>query len=313
MRPVRWAALSAVSSMRNSSRGACRKRRRRPISPRRKPPARVSPSRTCSAGFFEANGVKNTRATPISAARLTAVMVTFPTRGSFTSRATSSESTRWISDSIRRVRASATSLASFESSASFQRSRELASGAALDLVAGANILIVPHADTALHTRPNLTHVVLKAAQRLERALEDHNVFAQNTNGVIALHNAFRNQASGDNAELAGAEYVAHLRHTQDRLLNLRLQHARQHRLHVVDGFVNDAVVTNLDAGLLDRLTGARISPDVEADDETLRCRGELHVGFGDATQAARDRLHLHFVSGKAQQRFAQCFGAALHV
>jgi len=69
---------------------------------------------------------------------------------SFTSRAMSSESTRWISDSIRRVRASAISYAS--PWRSFQRPRDLDSGEALDLVAGADILVVLHADTALHTR-----------------------------------------------------------------------------------------------------------------------------------------------------------------
>ena len=47
--------------------------------------------------------------------------------------------------------------------------------------------------------------------------------------------------------------------------------------------------------------------------ERLRGRRELHVGLGDATDAARDELHLHFVGGELGQRFAQRLGAALHV
>src|ERR1700761_8917105 len=127
----------------------------------------MRPVRTSSGGFLDAKGVKYTRAVPMSAATLTAVIVTLPTRGSFTSRAITSERTRWISDSIRRLRCAsaikhhhASSLETLLQSPGYFDARE-----ALDLVAHTYVLVVLHADTALGAGTNLARLVLETPQR----------------------------------------------------------------------------------------------------------------------------------------------------
>src|ERR1700761_5378441 len=113
----------------------------------------MRPVRTSSGGFLDAKGVKYTRAVPMSAATLTAVIVTLPTRGSFTSRAMTSERTRWISDSIRLFRcASAIQLTTFRL---LESPRDFHAREALDLVAYTHVLVVLHANTAFGAGTNL--------------------------------------------------------------------------------------------------------------------------------------------------------------
>src|SRR5580700_3734262 len=241
----------------------------------------------------------------MSASTLTAVIVTLPTRGSFTSRAISAASTRWISDSMRRLRASLMGLR--------ERARNLDPREALDLIVDAHVLVVLHADTALGAGAHLARVVLEAAQRLERAFEDHDVVAQHADRIVALHQALGHQAPGYDPELRGAEYLAYLRDAHDLLLDLRLQHAGHHLFHVVDGFVDDAVVAHLDAGLLHGIARAGIGAHVETDDESARGRGQLHVRHGDAAQAAGDNLDLHLLGREFGERLGERLRAPLHV
>ena len=84
-------------------------------------------------------------------------------------------------------------------------------------------------------------------------------------------------------------------------------------LNVVDGFVDDAVVADFDAGLLDRLARARVGAHVEADDARAGGGRQLHVGFGDAADIRSQHLDLHLVGGQLVERVAQRLGAALHV
>ena len=94
------------------------------------------------------------RAAFMSGDTLTLVMVMLPTRGSFSSRAITSNSTRCSSDSIfcRRL------------TESLQRPGNFDTRIALDLVVHAHVLVVLHADTALGTCTDLVDVVLETAQ-----------------------------------------------------------------------------------------------------------------------------------------------------
>src|SRR6185437_12807993 len=103
---------------------------------------------------------------------------------------------------------------------SLDRARNLDAREALDLVVDAHVLIVLHADAALGTGTHFVDVILEAPQRLERALEDHDVIAQHADRIVATDRTLAHEAACNHAELARAEYLAYLRHPDDLLLDL---------------------------------------------------------------------------------------------
>ena len=97
------------------------------------------------------------------------------------------------------------------------------------------------------------------------------------------------------------------------LANLRREHAAHGRLHVVDRLVDDAVVADVDAGLLDRRSARGIGTNVEADNDGVRGGRQRRVGLGDTADAGADDLDLHFVVRQLLQRIPQRLGTAVHV
>src|SRR5262245_46336693 len=253
---------------------------------------------------------KYTFADPRSLATRTSVSVIMPRRGSRTSRRISSLNVCWICCAMRLARGNALFVMSLGSG---YRSRHFDARVALDLVADPHVVVVLHADAALGAGTHFVDVVLEATQRLEAALEDHDVVAQHADRIVTADIAFHHDATRDRAELAGAEYLAHLCDADDLLLDLRREHARQHLLHVVDRFVNDAVVANVGAGLLDHRASRAVGAHVEADDPRIRRHRQRDVGFGDAADTAGNDLDRDLVGRQLRQRIAQRLGAALHV
>src|SRR3954462_9734829 len=132
-----------------------------------------------------------------------------------------------------------------------ERSRDFNARITLDLIARPHVVVVAHRDTALGTGTHFIDVILEAAQRFQLALEDHHVITQHADRIVPSYVTVHDDTACDRAELAGTEYVAHFGQTNDLLFDLRRQHAGDQRLHIVDGFVNDAVVANIDPRLLD--------------------------------------------------------------
>src|SRR5690606_10764387 len=184
---------------------------------------------------------------------------------------------------------------------------------ALDLVADLDVVVVLDADAALGAGTHLVDVILEAAQRLQRALEDDHVVAQDADRVVASNRALDDKAAGDLADLRRLEHLAHFRKTDDLLAGLRGEHARERLLDLVDGVVDDRVVVHVHAGLVDLPAGGTIGTHVEPDDHRLRGGGEVHVGLGDAADAGGDHLHLHLVGAQLGERIRQRFHRALHV
>src|SRR5580698_2635356 len=170
---VRCTALSSVSSKTKARRGACRRPSWRPTAPRRKPPARASPSATCCGSCVPAKGTKKMRAVARSCATSTAVMVTLPTRGSLTSRLMRSASTRCICASMRLCRPA---LGWCLLGILLNGARDFGARIALDLVADPHVLVVLDANAALGAGTHFAHVILETPQRLQLALEDHHAF-----------------------------------------------------------------------------------------------------------------------------------------
>src|SRR5882672_11688841 len=172
-----------------------------------------------------------------------------------------------------------------------QRADHFDAREALDLVADPHVVVVLHPDTAFGSGAHFVDVFLEAAQRFERAFEDHDVIAQHADRVIATHVAVHHHAASHRAELAGTEHFAHFREPDDLLLDLRSEHARHDLPDVIDGFVDDAVVTHIDVAFLDRIASRCIRAHVESDDARLRGRSQRHVRLGEPANTAEDDLH----------------------
>src|SRR5262249_15128934 len=131
--------------------------------------------------------------------------------------------------------------------------------------------------------------------------------------VAATDVTVRHDAAGDRAELARAEHFADLGRPDDLLLDLRREHARKLLAHVVDRFVDDAVVTHIDAHLLDGRARRAVGAWFEADDVRSRRRGGGDTGSGNTADTARDDFDADFLVAELRERIAQRFRAALHV
>ena len=70
--------------------------------------------------------------------------------------------------------------------------------------------------------------------------------------------------------LRGPEDLADLGGAELDLLVLRLEHALERRLDLVDGLVDDRVVADVDALAVGQLGDLPVGPDVEADDDRVR-------------------------------------------
>src|SRR5262245_37766515 len=86
-----------------------------------------------------------------------------------------------------------------------QRRTHLLDIEALDLVAGADVLVVLEGHAALEAGVDLAHLVLEALECLQRALVDHRVVAQQADLGAALDHAFGDHAARDVADLGDLE------------------------------------------------------------------------------------------------------------
>src|SRR5207248_7677333 len=163
--------------------------------------------------------------------------------------------------------------------------------------------------TALVTFANLDHVILEPPQRADRQVLRHDgAVAKQTRPGVAPDLAGHDQATRDRADLGGLEDLANLRAAELDLFVLRLEHALQGLLDLVDRLVDDRVVADVDAlagGPLGRLA---LRPDVEAQHDRVGRGRQVDVGLGDATDTAVDDVELDIVADlELQQRGLERF------
>ena len=96
--------------------------------------------------------------------------------------------------------------------------------------------------------------------------------------------------------LRGAEDLAHLGGAELHLLVLRLEHALEGRLDVVDRLVDDRVEAHVDALAVGQLLDALRVLDVEADDDRVVDRRQVDVVLRDGTDPAVDDAQLDLVA-----------------
>src|SRR3954447_20873692 len=243
-------------------------------------------------------------------------MVTKPSRGSLIRLSSISATITWIRSAILRTRgllmvptlsdAESAHLARQETPSRRQLPAELTATSAdsaltasaagdlshlerLDDVALPDVLEVAQHQTTLEALTDLGRVVLLPLERGQvEVVGDHGAVPEDPHLGVATDDPAGDHAARDVADLRRAEDRTDLRLAEGRLLVLRLEHALEGRLDLLDGLVDDRVVPDLHAFLLRHLGRLALGPDVEADDDGVGGRGQVDVGLGDRTDTAVD-------------------------
>src|SRR3954471_6605716 len=171
----------------------------------------------------------------------------------------------------------------------FSVARLLAHLEGLDDVLDLDVVERPQADTALVALADLGDVVLEAAQRLDGEVvgDDHTVTHQP--GLrVPVDGAAADDRPGDVADARHAEDLADLRRAERDLLVLRLEHALEGRLDLLDRLVDDRVVPDVDTLAVGQLGGLPLGPDVEAQDDDVVGQRQVDVALGDRPDPAVD-------------------------
>src|SRR3954471_6953830 len=168
----------------------------------------------------------------------------------------------------------------------------------LDDVVDLDVVVVAERDTALETFTHLGDVVLEPAQTRDRdVVGDHGAVPDEPGLRVADDRAGADDAAGDVADLARAEHLADLRSAELHLFELRLEHALERALDVLDGGVDDRVVTDIDLLAVGELARLALGPDVEAVDDRVGGLGQVDVVLGDRTDTAADDADADLVLG----------------
>src|SRR3954464_13776114 len=159
----------------------------------------------------------------------------------------------------------------------------------LDHVLDLDVVERSQADTALVALADLGDVVLEPAQRLDGEVvgDDHPVADQPGLGV-PVDRAAADDGARHVADARHPEDLADLRRTECDLLVLRLEHALEGRLDLLDRLVDDRVVPDVDALAVGQLRRLPLGPDVEAQDDDVVGQRQVDVALGDPADAAVD-------------------------
>src|SRR5690606_26935306 len=182
----------------------------------------------------------------------------------------------------------------------------------LDLITHFHVVVL-HADTTFHPGTNFVDVVFEATQRLQLALEDHHVVAQNPDRLVPLHHTFLHHTAGHLTELGRTEGIPDLSNTNDVFAILWRQHPRQRLLDVFDDVVDHAVVTQIQPFTLHNPARTGVSTDVKADDHGVGCQCQVDVSFGNSTHAASHDLHLDLIVAQLAQGADQSLKGTAYV
>src|SRR5436309_8386185 len=169
------------------------------------------------------------------------------------------------------------------------------------------------ADAALLTVRHLAHVVLEALERGDRSRAEDRVAAAHAHPGAPHDLALGHVGARDRPQLGDDEDLSHLRAADDRLADLRREHAGQGRLEVVDRLVDDVVGAQVDAVGLRLLARLGLRLHVEAEHDGARGRGQHDVALVDGADRGVDDLQLHLLGRELLERLRQRLHRALHV
>src|SRR6478735_8638415 len=175
--------------------------------------------------------------------------------------------------------------------------RDLLHLVSLDDIAFLDVVEPTQDQTTLEALADLGRVVLLPLERGEVQVVRHDgAVADQAHLGVASDQAAGDHATGDVADLGAAEDRTDLRLSQGGLFELRLEHALERSLDLLDGLVDHRVVPDLHALALGQLRRLALRADVEADDDRVGGRSEVDVGLGDRTDTAVDDAQRHLVA-----------------
>src|SRR5262245_57570968 len=156
----------------------------------------------------------------------------------------------------------------------------------LDLVAALDVLEAFERHAALEAGLDVAHVFLDATQARDLARPDDRTVARQTRRGSAPRGAVQDAAPRNRAERPRLEGRLDLGVADDVLHLLRSEQSFHRRAHLVEQFVDDVVVADLDAAALGELPRAAVGDRVEAHDDGFRGLREADVGLVDAAEPA---------------------------
>src|SRR4051794_1051113 len=131
----------------------------------------------------------------------------------------------------------------------------------LDDVLDLDVVERPEPDTALVALADLGDVVLEATQRLDgEVVGDHDTVAEQPRLGVPGDRPAADDAPRHVADAGHPEDLADLRRAEPDLLVLRLEHALEGRLDLLDRLVDDRVVPDVDALAVGQLGGLTLGP-----------------------------------------------------
>src|SRR4051812_31836985 len=185
----------------------------------------------------------------------------------------------------------------------------------LDGVADLDVVERPQSDTALEALADLGGIVLEPLERLDRQVVPDDLATTRDARLRVPSDETRPDArAGDVAELRRPEDLAHLGRTELHLLVLRLEHALEGCLDVVDRLVDDRVEAHVDALAVRQLLDALRVLDVEPDDDRRVDGRQVDVVLRDRTDTAVDDPQLDLVAHvDLEQRVLERLDGTRHV
>src|ERR1700709_868638 len=169
-------------------------------------------------------------------------------------------------------------------------------------------VVVADTDTALVALEHLTGIVLEATQRVDgEVVGDDDPISDEPRLAVPDDRAAAHEAAGDVPDPRDLEDIAHLGGTELPLFVDRLEQTLEGGFHFLDRLVDDRVVADVDTFGGSELGDLALRPDVEADDDRLRRRGQHDGGLGDRTDAPVDDAHADLVADvDLKQRVLEC-------
>src|SRR5262245_17082393 len=164
---------------------------------------------------------------------------------------------------------------------------------------------IPHLDVVEALEPDaafkagfdLAHVVFESAQRGDLPFEHDHVVAQEPGGGLAraCDAPVDNHAAGNRPDLRHAEHLAHFGGADADFLERRLEETLHALLDLVGDVVNHRVEPDVHLFALGHVGRVAIGPDIEADDDGIRCGGEQYIRLVDRADTGADDSDLHLL------------------